>query len=80
MRVLVLGRAWLGDKCYYLAKQGVEVTVIDRQAGAAQKPVLAMLGKSPQATLPLGSPLVIPLKAVKMVIPTTRPFSHQVRW
>lgn len=59
MRVLVLGSGVIGvTSAYYLAKQGVEVTVIDRQAGAAQETSFGNAGQIPPATLPLGQPLV----------------------
>lgn len=50
MRVLVLGSGVIGvTSAYYLAKQGVEVTVIDRQAGAAQETSFGNAGQiSPQ--------------------------------
>lgn len=66
MRVLVLGSGVIGvTSAYYLAKQGVEVTVIDRQAGAAQETSFGNAGQiSPGYSTPWAAP-GIPLKAVK---------------
>ena len=43
MRVLVLGAGVIGTtSAYYLAKAGFKVTVLERQSGVAEKPVLPM--------------------------------------
>lgn len=55
MRVLVLGSGVIGvASAYYLAAQGAEVTVLDRQSGLRKKPVLVMQDKFHRAIRPLG--------------------------
>ncbi len=55
MRVIVLGSGVIGvASAYYLAQQGAQVTVLDRQAGLPKKPVLVMQDKFPQVIRPLG--------------------------
>ncbi|MFD2014580.1 FAD-dependent oxidoreductase [Acinetobacter vivianii] len=49
MRVIVLGSGVIGvASAYYLAQQGAQVTVLDRQSGPAKKPALVTQAKSPQ--------------------------------
>lgn len=48
MRVVILGSGVVGvASAWYLNQAGHEVTVIDREPGAAPKPVPRMPGKSP---------------------------------
>ena len=55
MRVIVLGSGVIGvASAYYLAQQGAEVTVLDRQAGPAKKQALVMQVKFRQGIRPLG--------------------------
>jgi D-amino-acid dehydrogenase len=49
---------------YYLAQQGAQVTVLDRQSGPARRPVLAMRPNLPGYSTPWAAP-GIPFKAVK---------------
>jgi len=76
MRVLVLGGGVIGvTSAYYLAKQGVEVTVIDRQAGAAQETSFGNAGQiSPGYSTPWAAP-GIPLKAVKWLFQQHAPLA-----
>ena len=76
MRVLVLGSGVIGvTSAYYLAKQGVEVTVIDRQAGAAQETSFGNAGQiSPGYSTPWAAP-GIPLKAVKWLFQQHAPLA-----
>ena len=76
MRVLVLGSGVIGvTSAYYLAKQGVEVTVIDRQAGAAQETSLGNAGQiSPGYSTPWAAP-GIPMKAVKWLFQQHAPLA-----
>jgi choline dehydrogenase-like flavoprotein len=66
MRVLVLGSGVIGvTTAYYLARQGVDVTVIDRQPHAALETSHANAGQiSPGYSTPWAAP-GIPLKALK---------------
>lgn len=76
MRVLVLGSGVIGvTSAYYLAKQGVEVTVIDRQAGAAQETSFGNAGQiSPGYSTPWAAP-GIPMKAVKWLFQQHAPLA-----
>lgn len=76
MRVLVLGSGVIGvTSAYYLAKQGVEVTVIDRQAGVAQETSFGNAGQiSPGYSTPWAAP-GIPLKAVKWLFQQHAPLA-----
>ena len=76
MRVLVLGSGVIGvTSAYYLAKQGVEVTVIDRQAGAAQETSFGNAGQiSPGYSTPWAAP-GIPLKAIKWLFQQHAPLA-----
>src|ERR1700756_536953 len=66
MKVAVLGAGVIGvTTAYYLAKAGAEVTVIDRQNGAALETSFANAGEiSPGYASPWAGPGV-PLKAIK---------------
>ena len=66
MRVIVLGSGVIGvASAYYLARQGAEVTVLDRQAGPAQETSFGNAGQiSPGYSTPWAAP-GIPFKAVK---------------
>jgi D-amino-acid dehydrogenase len=69
MRVLVLGSGVIGTACaYYLARAGHEVTVIDRQPGAALETSFANAGEvSPGYSSPWAGPGV-PVKAIKWLL------------
>lgn len=66
MRVLVLGSGVIGvASAYYLAAQGAQVTVLDRQSGPAEETSFANAGQiSPGYSTPWAAP-GIPFKAVK---------------
>lgn len=66
MRVLVLGSGVIGvASAYYLAQQGAEVTVLDRQSGPAEETSFGNAGQiSPGYSTPWAAP-GIPFKAVK---------------
>jgi len=66
MRVIVLGSGVIGvASAYYLAQQGAEVTVLDRQAGPAEETSFGNAGQiSPGYSTPWAAP-GIPFKAVK---------------
>ncbi len=66
MRVLVLGSGVIGvASAYYLAAQGAEVTVLDRQSGPAEETSFGNAGQiSPGYSTPWAAP-GIPFKAVK---------------
>src|SRR5690606_2622853 len=70
MRVLVLGSGVIGvASAYYLAQQGAEVTVLDRQTGPAEETSFGNAGQiSPGYSTPCAAP-GIPFKAVKWMIP-----------
>src|SRR3974390_102948 len=69
MKVLVLGAGVIGTTtAYYLAKEGCEVTVVDRQAGAGLETSFANAGEvSPGYASPWAGPGV-PVKAVKWLL------------
>ena len=69
MKVIVLGSGVIGTtSAYYLALQGHEVTVIDRQNGAALETSFANAGEvSPGYSSPWAGPGV-PLKAIKWLM------------
>jgi len=69
MKVIVLGSGVIGvSSAYYLARQGAEVIVLDRQDGAAQETSFANAGQvSPGYSTPWAAP-GIPLKALKWMI------------
>jgi len=66
MKVVILGNGVIGvTTAYYLAKQGHEVTVVDRQAEAGLETSFANAGQvSPGYSAPWAAP-GIPLKAIK---------------
>ncbi|MDC4858118.1 D-amino acid dehydrogenase [Acinetobacter baumannii] len=66
MRVIVLGSGVIGvASAYYLARQGAEVTVLDRQPGPAEETSFGNAGQiSPGYSTPWAAP-GIPFKAVK---------------
>ncbi|MEM7222978.1 MAG: D-amino acid dehydrogenase [Pseudomonadota bacterium] len=74
MRVVVLGAGIIGvTTAYYLAKQGIEVTVLDRQAGPGLETSFANAGElSYGMTSPWAAPGV-PLKALKWLFMKHRP-------
>mgnify|MGYP006204055963 CR=1 FL=1 len=69
MRVLVLGSGVIGTaSAYYLARQGFEVVVVDRQNGPALETSFANAGQvSPGYASPWAAP-GIPLKAMKWLL------------
>ena len=69
MRILVLGSGVIGTCCaYYLAKSGHQVTVVDRQDGAALETSFANAGEvSPGYSAPWAGPGV-PLKAIQWML------------
>lgn len=88
MRVLVLGAGVVGvTTAYYLAKQGFQVVVVDRQLAAAEETSFANAGQlSPGHSSPWAAP-GIPLKAIKWLIQRHSPFSvglttdpYQYQW
>ena len=88
MRVLVLGSGVVGTTtAYYLARSGAQVTVIDRQPGAALETSYANAGQvSPGYSTPWAAP-GIPLKAMKWLFQRHAPLSirpdgslFQLRW
>lgn len=88
MRVVILGSGVVGvASAWYLAKAGHEITVIDRQAGAAMETSAANAGQiSPGYAAPWAAPGV-PLKAIKWMFQRHAPLairldgsSFQLRW
>jgi len=88
MRVVVLGSGVVGvTTAYYLARAGMDVTVIDRQPGPALETSFGNAGQiSPGHAGPWGAPGV-PLKAFKWLFQRHAPFSfrpdgtlYQLRW
>ena len=76
MRVLVLGSGVIGTaSAYYLARQGFEVTVIDRQPAVAMETSFANAGQiSPGYASPWAAPGV-PLKAIKWLLERHAPLA-----
>ncbi|WP_417660935.1 D-amino acid dehydrogenase [Pseudomonas sp.] len=76
MRVLVLGSGVIGTvSAYYLARQGFEVVVVDRQDGPAQETSFANAGQvSPGYASPWAAPGV-PLKAIKWLLQKHAPLA-----
>lgn len=70
MRVVILGSGVVGvASAWYLNQAGHEVTVIDREPGAALETSAANAGQiSPGYAAPWAAPGV-PLKAIKMDVP-----------
>ncbi len=90
MQVLVLGSGVVGTTlAYYLAKKGLEVTVIDRQEGPALETSYGNAGQiSPGYATPWAAP-GIPLKAMRWLVqdhaplaikPTSKLFQYQWMW
>ena len=88
MKVIVLGSGVIGTTtAYYLARAGAQVTVLDRQAGAAQETSFANAGQvSPGYSTPWAAP-GIPLKALKWMFQKHAPLAlrldgslFQLRW
>ena len=76
MRVLVLGSGVIGvTSAYYLARQGFEVTVVDRQPGPGLETSFANAGQvSPGYSTPWAAP-GIPLKALKWLFQKHAPLA-----
>ncbi|WP_312934440.1 D-amino acid dehydrogenase [Pseudomonas sp.] len=76
MRVLVLGGGVIGTvSAYYLARQGFQVTVIDRQPAVAMETSFANAGQiSPGYASPWAAPGV-PLKAIKWLLERHAPLA-----
>ena len=76
MRVLVLGSGVIGTaSAYYLARQGFEVTVVDRQNAVAMETSFANAGQvSPGYASPWAAPGV-PLKAIKWLLERHAPLA-----
>jgi D-amino-acid dehydrogenase len=88
MRVLILGSGVIGTvSAYYLAREGYEVVVIDRQDGPAMETSFANAGQvSPGYASPWAAPGV-PLKAIKWMLQQHAPLAikatadlDQYRW
>jgi len=88
MRALVLGSGVIGvTTAWYLARQGHEVTVVDRQPGPALETSFANAGQvSPGYATPWAAP-GIPLKAIKWLFQRHAPLAirpdgslFQLRW
>ena len=79
MRVIVLGSGVIGvTSAYYLAKQGAEVTVLDRQAGPAEETSFGNAGQiSPGYSTPWAAP-GIPFKAVKWMFQHHAPLAINI--
>ena len=78
MKIIILGAGVVGvTNAYYLAKQGHEVTVIDRQALPALETSFANAGQiSPGYSAPWAAP-GIPMKAVKWLMQQHAPLKVQ---
>jgi len=76
MRILVLGSGVIGvTSAWYLARQGHEVTVVDRQPGVALETSFANAGQvSPGYSTPWAAP-GIPLKALKWLFQRHAPLA-----
>ncbi|WP_459207214.1 D-amino acid dehydrogenase [Pseudomonas sp. MLB6B] len=76
MRVLVLGGGVIGTvSAYYLARQGFQVTVVDRQPAVAMETSFANAGQiSPGYASPWAAPGV-PLKAIKWLLERHAPLA-----
>ncbi|WP_243667011.1 FAD-dependent oxidoreductase [Pseudomonas brassicae] len=76
MRVLVLGSGVIGTaSAYYLARQGFEVVVVDRQPAVAMETSFANAGQvSPGYASPWAAPGV-PLKAIKWLLERHAPLA-----
>ncbi|WP_295478520.1 D-amino acid dehydrogenase [uncultured Pseudomonas sp.] len=76
MRVLVLGSGVIGTtSAYYLAREGMQVTVVDRQNAVAMETSFANAGQvSPGYASPWAAP-GIPLKAMKWLLQRHAPLA-----
>ncbi|WP_336331465.1 D-amino acid dehydrogenase [Pseudomonas putida] len=88
MRVLILGSGVIGTvSAYYLAREGFEVVVVDRQDGPAKETSFANAGQiSPGYASPWAAPGV-PFKAIKWMLQQHAPLAikatadlDQYRW
>ncbi len=81
MRVIVLGSGVIGvTSAYYLARQGHQVTVVDRQPGPALETSHANAGQvSPGYSAPWAAP-GIPLKALKWLVTKHAPLVIRPRF
>lgn len=88
MRVLILGSGVVGTvSAYYLAREGFEVVVVDRQDGPAMETSFANAGQvSPGYASPWSAPGV-PLKAIRWMLQQHAPLAikptsslDQYRW
>lgn len=79
MHVLVLGSGVIGvASAYYLAKQGAQVTVLDRQSGPAEETSFGNAGQiSPGYSTPWAAP-GIPFKAVKWMFQHHAPLAINI--
>lgn len=79
MRVIVLGSGVIGvTSAYYLAQQGADVTVLDRQSGPAEETSFGNAGQiSPGYSTPWAAP-GIPFKAVKWMFQHHAPLAVQL--
>lgn len=79
MRVIVLGSGVIGvASAYYLAQQGAQVTVLDRQAGPAEETSFGNAGQiSPGYSTPWAAP-GIPFKAVKWMFQHHAPLAINI--
>jgi D-amino-acid dehydrogenase len=80
MKIIVLGSGVIGTvTAYYLAQQGHEVTVVDRQSGPALETSFANAGEvSPGYSSPWAAPGV-PLKAIKWLMMQHSPLAISPR-
>lgn len=79
MRVIVLGSGVIGvASAYYLAQQGAQVTVLDRQAGPAEETSFGNAGQiSPGYSTPWAAP-GIPFKAIKWMFQHHAPLAINI--
>lgn len=79
MNIIVLGSGVIGTTtAYYLARQGAQVTVVDRQAGPADETSYANAGQvSPGYSTPWAAP-GIPTKALKWLFQKHAPLAVRV--
>ena len=79
MRVIVLGSGVIGvASAYYLAQQGAQVTVLDRQTGPAEETSFGNAGQiSPGYSTPWAAP-GIPFKAVKWMFQHHAPLAINI--
>lgn len=76
MRIIVLGAGVIGvTSAYYLAREGFEVLVVDRQAGPAMETSFGNAGQiSPGYAAPWAAPGV-PIKAIKWMLQDLAPLA-----